>query len=68
MVRIKYKIIKKNEIILTLYLKNFEFEEKFFQSPDRWLRLHINSDLSIEYCKQNQDGTVSPISLEKIKL
>jgi hypothetical protein len=37
-------------------------------SPDRWLRLHINSDLSIEYRKQNEDGTVSPISLDKIKL
>lgn len=37
-------------------------------SPDRWLRLHINSDLSIEYRKQNEDGTVSPISLDKKKL
>lgn len=37
-------------------------------SPDWWLRLHINSDLSIEYRKQNEDGTVSPISLDKIKL
>lgn len=37
-------------------------------SPDRWLRLHINSDLSIEYRKENEDGTVSPISLEKFKL
>lgn len=37
-------------------------------SPDRWLRLHINSDLSIEYRKQNEDETVSPISLDKLKL
>jgi len=37
-------------------------------SLDRWLRLHINSDLSIESRRQNEDGTISPINLDKIKL
>ena len=26
-------------------------------STDRWLRLHINSDYSIEFIKKNEDGT-----------
>jgi len=37
-------------------------------SPDRWLRLFINSDLSIEHRTANEDGTVTPVKLENLKI
>ena len=52
---------------IVLVFSNEKLDEHISKlSFDRWLRLHINSDLSIEYRKQNEDGTVSPISLEKL--
>ena len=32
-------------------------------SADRWLQLHINSDFSIKFHKENIDGTISPVRL-----
>ena len=43
-------------------------EHKSKLSADRWLRLHINSNLSIEFRKENSDGTISPISLYKLNV
>ena len=43
-------------------------EHKSKLSGDRWLRLHINSNLSIEFRKENSDGTISPISLDKLNV
>lgn len=43
-------------------------EHKSKLSADRWLRLHINSNLSIEFRKENSDGTISPISLDKLNV
>lgn len=37
-------------------------------SSDRWLRLHINADLTIEHRIVNEDGTVTPVSLEKLTI
>src|SRR6056300_575019 len=37
-------------------------------SVDRWLRLHINYDYSIEFRKDNGDGTVTPVSLDKLNI
>ena len=37
-------------------------------SLDRWLRLHINYDYSIEFRKDNGDGTVTPLSLDKLDI
>lgn len=37
-------------------------------SPDRWLRLHINSDYSIEFRNLCEDGTVTSISLPKLNI
>ena len=41
-------------------------EHKSKLSADRWLRLHINSNFSIEFRKENEDGTVTPLSLDKL--
>lgn len=35
---------------------------------DRWLRLHINSDLTIEHRIVNEDGTVIPKKLEDLTI
>lgn len=35
-------------------------------SEDRWLRLHINSNFSIEFRKDNGDGTITPLSLDRL--
>ena len=37
-------------------------------SKDRWLRLYINSDYSIEFRKDNEDGTITPFSLDKLDI
>ena len=37
-------------------------------SVDRWSRLHINYDYSIEFRKNNGDGTVTPLSLDKLNI
>ena len=37
-------------------------------SVDRWLRFHINSDYSIEFRKDNGDGTVTSLSLDKLNI
>ena len=37
-------------------------------SVDRWSRLHINYDYSIEFRKDNGDGTVTPVSLDKLNI
>lgn len=37
-------------------------------SPDRWLRLHINSDMSIEHRIAHEDGTVTPVKLEDLTI
>ena len=37
-------------------------------SPDRWLRLNINSNYTIEHRITNQDGTVTPISLKDLNI
>lgn len=37
-------------------------------SRDRWLRLYINSNYTIEYRIENEDGTVSPIKLSNLNI
>src|SRR5210317_1320844 len=37
-------------------------------SVDRWLRLHINYDYSIEFRKDDGDGTVTPVSLDTLTI
>ena len=43
-------------------------EHKSKLSADRWLRLHINSNFSIEFRKDNGDGTITPLSLDKLNI
>ena len=52
---------------LVLVFSNLRLEDHFSKlSKDRWLQLHINSDLSIEYRKENSDGTILAISLKEL--
>lgn len=37
-------------------------------SPDRWLRLNINSDRMIEHHLMNEGGTVTTISLKDLNI
>ena len=49
------------EAPLVLVFTNEKLDEHISKlSKDRWLRLHINSDYSIEFRKENVDGTVTP--------
>ena len=43
-------------------------EHKSKLSADRWLRLHINSNFSIEFRKDNGDGTITPLSLDELNI
>ena len=45
-----------------------EIQEFFKLSADRWLRLYINSDYSIEFRKDNGDGIVTLLSLDKLNI
>ena len=78
------KDIKDGFIVDTLYGKYFEAifdppivlvftNEKLDKhitklSRDRWLRLYINSNYTIEYRIENEDGTVSPIKLSNLNI
>ena len=54
---------------IVLVFTNEKLDEHISKlSKDRWLRLHINSNYSIEFRKENEDGTVTPISLDKLNI
>lgn len=43
-------------------------EHKSKLSEDRWLRLHINSNFSIKFRKDNGNGTITPLSLDRLNI
>ena len=54
---------------LILVFTNEKLDEHISKlSADRWLRFHINYDYSIEFRKNNGDGTVTPLSLDKLNI
>ena len=54
---------------LILVFTNEKLDEHISKlSQDRWLRLYINSDYSIEFRKDNGDGTLTPLSLDKLNI
>lgn len=54
---------------LILVFTNEKLDEHISKlSADRWLRFHINYDYSIEFRKDNGDGTVTPLSLDKLNI
>jgi len=54
---------------LILVFTNEKLDEHISKlSADRWLRLYINSDYSIEFRKNNEDGTITPLSLDKLSI
>ena len=54
---------------IVLVFSNEKLDEHISKlSVDRWLRLHINYDYSIEFRKDNGDGTVTPVSLDKLNI
>ena len=54
---------------LILVFTNEKLDEHISKlSADRWLRFHINYDYSIEFRKNNGDGTVPPLSLDKLNI
>ena len=54
---------------LILVFTNEKLDEHISKlSADRWLRLYINSDYSIEFRKDNEDGTITPLSLDKLNI
>lgn len=51
---------------LILVFTNEKLDEHISKlSADRWLRLYINSDYSIEFRKDNEDGTITLFCLDK---
>jgi hypothetical protein len=54
---------------LILVFTNEKLDEHISKlSADRWLRFYINYDYSIEFRKDNGDGTVTPLSLDKLNI
>ena len=54
---------------LILVFTNEKLDEHISKlSADRWLRFHINYAYSIEFRKDNGDGTVTPLSLDKLNI
>lgn len=54
---------------IVLVFTNEKLDEHITKlSRDRWLRLHINYDYTIEYRIENEDGTVSPIKLSNLNI
>jgi len=57
------------ESLLIVVFTNNKLDEHISKlSVDRWSRLHINYDYSIEFRKDNGDGTVTPVSLDKLNI
>jgi len=54
---------------LILVFTNEKLDEHISKlSVDRWLRLYINYNHSVEFRKDNEDGTVTPLSLNKFNI
>ena len=54
---------------IVLVFTNEKLDEHITKlSRDRWLRLHINSNYTIEYRVENENGTVSPIKLSNLNI
>ena len=54
---------------LILVFTNEKLDEHISKlSADRWLRFYINSNYTIEYRIENEDGTVSPIKLSNLNI
>lgn len=54
---------------IVLVFTNEKLDEHITKlSRDRWLRLYINSNYTIEYRIENEDGTVSPIKLSNLNI
>lgn len=54
---------------IVLVFTNEKLDEHITKlSRDRWLRLYINSNYTIEYRIENEDGTISPIKLSNLNI
>jgi hypothetical protein len=54
---------------LILVFTNEKLDEYISKlSADRWLRLYINSDYSIEFRKDNEDGTITSFRLDELDI
>ena len=54
--------------IILMFTNESLDEHKSKLSADRWLILYINSNFSIEFRKDNGDGRITPLSLDKLNI